>query len=410
MPSKQLIDTADKLRIEILKQYQIMDSPPEEEFDNLAKLASYICDTPISLISLLDENRQWFKAKVGLSASQTSREQAFCDHTIRQDDIMVVEDAQKDERFRENPFVLEDPNVRFYAGVPLINPQGYKLGSLCVIDKVPRQLDQNQIFALKTLAIQVMSQMELRKQNHELIRILDEMYEQNQVLEDLNDFNRKLQSIVSHDLKSPIGATRHFLNYISNGELTPEEILVWSESISKSLELSEKLVMSLADLGLNNFNHSEQEKQTIELNSFVQGIIEDVTSQTQLKKNKMVNKIGEMNLSINANLLEFIIRNLLQNANKFTKQGAICTKAIRKEKHILIIIQDNGQGIEAHKIKDIFAVNKFKSSVGTDGETGTGLGLAICQDFVTRMNGKIWVESEVNKGSTFYIKLPLFNA
>jgi signal transduction histidine kinase len=236
------------------------------------------------------------------------------------------------------------------------------------------------------------------------------MYEQNQVLEDLNDFNRKLQSIVSHDLKSPIGATRHFLNYISNGELTPEEILVWSESISKSLELSEKLVMSLADLGLNNFNHSEQEKQTIELNSFVQGIIEDVASQTQLKKNKMVNKIGEMNLSINANLLEFIIRNLLQNANKFTKQGAICTKAIRKEKHILIIIQDNGQGIEAHKIKDIFAVNKFKSSVGTDGETGTGLGLAICQDFVTRMNGKIWVESEVNKGSTFYIKLPLFNA
>ncbi|WNL44625.1 sensor domain-containing diguanylate cyclase [Dyella sp. BiH032] len=154
-------------RLRALYEYAVLDTLPEQAYDDVVKLASFICGTPVSLISLVDRDRQWFKARVGLDAAQTPREQAFCAHAILQpDDVMVVPDAGKDARFEHNPLVTGDPHIRFYVGVPLVTPYGEALGTLCAIDRRPRQLSAEQLDMLRALARQVMAQLELQRGLH----------------------------------------------------------------------------------------------------------------------------------------------------------------------------------------------------------------------------------------------------
>jgi anti-sigma regulatory factor (Ser/Thr protein kinase) len=148
-------------RLAALKRYRILDTDPERAFDDLTLLASHICGTPIALISLVDRDRQWFKSRVGLSIAETSRSVSFCTHAIQQRDLFVVTDARNNATFRDNPFLVEH-GIRFYAGAPLVTPQGYPLGTLCVLDKVPRTLTPDQIEALGALRRQAEAQLELR--------------------------------------------------------------------------------------------------------------------------------------------------------------------------------------------------------------------------------------------------------
>jgi GAF domain-containing protein len=155
-------------RLKVLWQYDVLDTVPEEVFDDLTELAASICEAPIAMISLVDKSRQWFKSKVGTSVSETAREFSFCAHAIMQTDLFIIPNATLDERFAQNPFVTGEPKIRFYAGAPLITPDGYALGALCVIDKVPRELRQEQKRALRILARHVVSQLELRRRSREL--------------------------------------------------------------------------------------------------------------------------------------------------------------------------------------------------------------------------------------------------
>jgi GAF domain-containing protein len=153
----------EEARIVALEKYAILDTDPEQAFDDLTLLASFVCRTPIALISLVDEDRQWFKSRVGLNATETSRDIAFCSTAILQSDVFVVSDALKDDRFRDNPLVISEPHIRFYAGAPLINEDGYALGTLCVVDRAPRELTPEQKEALEALSRLVLAQMEFRR-------------------------------------------------------------------------------------------------------------------------------------------------------------------------------------------------------------------------------------------------------
>ncbi|MEY4852988.1 MAG: hypothetical protein RIS99_1383, partial [Bacteroidota bacterium] len=185
-------------RIKSLKSYLVLDTEAEEEIDNLTELASEICETPISLVSLVDENRQWFKSKVGLEVNETSRELAFCAHAINKtNELFVVEDARTDKRFFDNPLVTSHPNVIFYASVVLKSDEDLPLGTLCVIDNVPRKLSDKQIRSLKMISKQIMTLLNYKKSLRKQEELSVQLLQKNLELE-------SFASIAAHDLKSPL--------------------------------------------------------------------------------------------------------------------------------------------------------------------------------------------------------------
>lgn len=222
-------------RLAALDSYAILDTLPEKEYDAITKLASYICRAPIALITLVDEKRQWFKSAVGIGGDGTPRADAFCNYTIQSDNILEVSNATEDDRFKDNPFVTGDEHIRFYAGAPIVDPEGNRLGSLCVIDRVPRQLDDEQREALSTLAGEVMSHLTLRKQKMELeasVRIHEEFF-------DLFNTSPEVHCIMDKDFRVELinKAVTNVLGY------SPEEVrghVIWEffseESRSASLE------------------------------------------------------------------------------------------------------------------------------------------------------------------------------
>lgn len=185
-------------RVNALKSYDILDSLPEEDYDDITRLASEICQTPISLISLIDDSRQWFKSNHGLAVRETPRDYAFCTHGILNPfEVLVVNDSREDIRFAGNPLVTGDPYVIFYAGVPLVDKNGFALGSLCVIDHESKQLKQTQLDALKILAKQVVNLLEMRRSNKALLKLKN-------LLEQAHDEQNENSGLIKNEVKPKV--------------------------------------------------------------------------------------------------------------------------------------------------------------------------------------------------------------
>ncbi|EDY80775.1 ATPase, histidine kinase-, DNA gyrase B-, and HSP90-like domain protein [Verrucomicrobiia bacterium DG1235] len=384
-------------RLEALKRYQILDTENEELFDSIAKLAAIICEVPIALISLIDEERQWFKAKVGLDAKETSRELAFCAHAILEpEEMLLVPDATKDKRFRDNPLVTGAPDIRFYAGSPIVTHDRQALGTLCVIDTETRELSEKQKEALRHLSKQVCANLELRLAHDRL--------------EKLNESKNRFFSILSHDLRSPLSSVLSIAEMLLDPEsgLSPEDEQKFKGYLLANAKVTRKTAENLLQMVQFEQGRFKFEPQEMKL-------LETLESAKAALSGRSTAKRIEVNISCNPDLtawadpsmLQSITQNLLSNALKFSHPDSeIRISAQPIGETLSLTVEDFGIGIKPHALPTLFDLESSYSTAGTSGELGSGLGLTLCKQFATRLGGSLQIESEYGKGTLARLTLP----
>lgn len=382
-------------RLKALQSYEILDSLPQKDYDDITKLASEICNTPISLISFVDENRQWFKSRHGLDANETPKEYAFCAHAILEpDQVFVVPDATKDERFKDNPLTIGHPEVVFYTGVPLVNSEGYALGTLCVIDNKPKELAANQIDALKTLAKRVMAQLELRLKVKELDTLTSELKKSNEYLE-------RFALMASHDIKSPLTnmmLTGQLLKAKYHGNLDEKgnQLLDMMNNSAGSLL---KFLNQMLEYS-KSYNILAQKKEEFCLNELIREVLKLVSVPDSFRIETPEELIY---IHTSAIALEQILINLLNNAVRYNDKDAGFIRLTFEEKadcYVFCMI-DNGVGIEAKNYDKIFEPMVTLNNKDRYNKKGSGIGLSTVKNLVESLGGEICVESVLNEGTTF---------
>ncbi len=386
----------DAKRIEALKEYSILDTLPEHEYDEITFLASQICGTPISLISLIDEKRQWFKSHHGLDATETPREVAFCAHAINEkDEIFIVNDSRLDHRFGDNPLVTGDPHVIFYAGAPLVSAEGYALGTLCVIDHIPRSLTEIQIKSLQVLSNQLGRLLDLRKKSGILETAVLELESQNKVLE-------KFAGVAAHDIKSPLANIVMIADLFEGqyaGQLDEDGIELIRMIGSSTLKLTH-----LIDGILSYSSHTRllsSRKEELSVNKLIRDLMPLLDPSNEVE----FHILPERQIFVYSNkiALDQIFLNLITNGIKYNNKSKtqIVIHIEEGKETLKVSISDNGPGIPAKDRERIFEI--FESSANPDkyGEKGNGIGLATVKTLVNGLGGSINLVSGEGEGANF---------
>ena len=388
----------EKERLAALDSYSILDTLPEEDYDNLTAIAAEICGTPISLVSLLDNERQWFKSHHGLGATETPKEFAFCAHAINQDDIFIVQDARTDERFHDNPLVIGEPKVIFYAGVPLATEEGLPLGTLCVIDHKPKLLSQGQMDSLKVLSQQVMNLLHLRKSNIMLKKSVEDLKEKNEELE-------RFAYIAAHDLKSPLNTIN------TTAELFTEcYASKFDEDGKTMLGFIQKASSKLTGLidGLLNYSKSESVLKEGGSKIDLQELRNDISGLFSYD-NSLVLELNSKLKSINTNkaAIHQILINLVSNAIKYNDKDEVemQIEICENEDFYEFSVQDNGPGIALKDQDKIFQIFKVLAPADKFGDPGNGIGLATVKKIIEKMEGTINLVSAKGEGCQFNFNL-----
>ncbi len=394
-----LIPTNEVERLQRLKSYKILDTVAEPMFDDLTSLTSKLLDVPIVLISLLDEKRQWFKSKYGLEEPYTSRDISFCQYTIMDNQIFEIEDAIKDDRFKNNPLVTGDPGIRFYAGSPLEDKDGLVIGTLCAIDRKPRVLDNFQKESLSKISRTILKLIKLRKESEDLKKI--------------SNARKDFLSQMSHEIRTPLNAIVGFNGLLSQTDLNPVQ-KKYTSIVGSSCENLMHLVNNTLDINKIESDQFQLNSKSFYLHDTLKKCIE---LYRVMADSKDIHLTWEHDFSIpkqlvgDANRLSQIINNLISNAIKFTKFGQVklysyLESISNNEIVINFKVKDDGIGISEDKLGTIF--DAFTQIEGMENLElkGSGLGLYISKLLVNKMGGDITIDSEIGTGTTISFALP----
>lgn len=410
-------------RLFALREAEILDTPPEAHLDEIARLASRIYQVPIALVSLVDENRQWFKSRVGVDASETPRDWAFCAHAILNPNRpFTVRDAACDPRFRENPLVVKAPFIRFYTAVPLVTRAGFAIGTLCVIDKEPRNIAEADLEPLRVLSRQVMDQIELRRELRRLRSRAAEQEEEVRVrsrekadLEaSLTDQNRYI-SHLAHEVRTPLSGMLSLTDLLLETPLDEEQAdLAGSLRLAGTGLLS--LLNSLLDLSRLESGKVAAEQVEIDLAPWLEALV-DPFRREAAKKGLFFECLRAPSVPDrffgDPLRLRQVVVNLLSNALRFTPRGRV-TLELRREAEasgagsILVFeVEDTGIGIAGPTLERLF--QPFTQG-GVDTARrfgGSGLGLSICAQLAELLGGRLEARSREGEGSRFSFSIPL---
>ncbi len=379
-------------RLRALDSYHILDTPAEKEFDDIVELATQICDTPISVITLLTEDRQWFKAKKGIEVNETGLDVSICAHAILQHDVFEVQDTTTDPRFSGNPLVTIENGLRFYTGAVLKTPEGLPIGMLCVLDTRPRQLNEHQKFALSTLATQVMKQLELKK-----------------TIRDYAEKNAELTHFshaIAHDLRDPFASVT-LLAQMLKMKYAPQLEAKAGEMINTILSSTERSLSLLNNmLALAEAEDRQLKDESCDGNQVLNATLENLAAAITASGTCVETETLPY-IDMGAGEFGQVLQNLIGNAMNYRDRSRDCRISVTATPVIsgrtTVCVRDNGIGIAPANLNAIFA--PLKRLHGSD-RPGTGLGLSITRKIIERRHGKIWVESELGHGTSFYFTVP----
>lgn len=385
----------EKSRLAALEELQLINSDPEENYDDITRLASFICNVPVSLITLIGEEKQWFKSKIGTDISEAPREISHCSHALlNPTELMEVQDTRKDIRFAENPYTTSDPKILFYAGMPIKSYNGQPLGTLCVLDTKPNALTPEQKTALKSLAKQVENLFELRRHNLKLEQTSKALKEKNNQLKDF-------AGTVSHDMKMPLA------NMIITADILKAKFSdKFDEEGIKYLDYLKQSSFKLSSYITGILQHYESDSLTDFINEEfdIHDLLEQIIDLLNIDYNCTIN-LPEENLIMNCNraALEQIMLNLVGNSLKYNNKEEIIIdiNCLRDETFYHFTIKDNGIGIPKDKQEIIFDLFTIVEEIDRTGNRGNGIGLSTVKKLIKSLGGEISVESEVNQGTTF---------
>ncbi|MCX2575877.1 GAF domain-containing sensor histidine kinase [Pedobacter sandarakinus] len=386
-------------RLHALESYGLMDSGSDPDFDSIALIASTICGIPMALITFIDDKRQYFKSHVGTELTENLRELSFCTHAIASaDDIMIVEDARQDLRFANNPVVTGPTNVVFYAGVPLINENGFALGTICVLDQKTHKLNGSQVAALQSLAKQVIDKIELKKK----VATLELA---NRELLNANTLIQKFASMAAHDIKNPLSSVSLTSQLIRKIAINNSD-----ERLAKLADLnisSAKSLLSLVDEMLDYSKSPERlfaRKQRIN----VAALFERINNLTNIPDSVKVDYSTSLSEIVFPSIaVEQIMLNLLSNAIRYNDKeyGQISISLSHDVDHYILKVADNGMGIAEEHHELIFHPDTTLANQDRFGAKSTGIGLSTVKNLVNALNGSIYLESVLGAGTTFTINL-----
>jgi len=388
----------EQQRLAAVRSYHMLDTLPEKDFDNITELTASICDVPMSLVTLMDADRNFLKSHFGVPFNESPRNISFCGHAILDEtNIFIVEDARKDIRFKDNPLV-KDMNAIFYAGVRLINSEGYPLGTLCVFDVKPRTLTKSQKKALIAMAYQVVNLFEARKRNRTLMTVQQELEEKN---EELKNF----AGIVSHDIKMPLA------NMIITSDMLRSKYGSLLDDQGKDyLDYIKQSSFTLSEYITGLLEHYESDKTASLTNEVFDShdLLEEMIELLNISIDCEIN-LPEKNIEMNANraALEQIIINLVGNSLKYNdkKRIKIDIECTEENGFYHFSIVDNGMGIPKNKLNHIFDLFVTTGKLDRNGRKGNGIGLSTVKKLITKLDGEIEVFSKLGKGTTFKFKI-----